>query len=378
MRSVRGRRLVPVLLATGVFVGAASAVGAQVDLADPAARTVWSASCVSTPSGELVVYGRGWASAPVDLEVIDQAGTSVGRGSALAAAGAFQGRVGLGAAPASTALRVTATQAGGSATYEVTVRPTCTPTVNAVVTGTLCGAAGQPMALDVSVRGLPANTFDRLVHAADLAGPAESISRVQPARPNGDYVISLTVANVPDRTVPVTVQARRTAGGALVYATTNVTLPPVCTTGTGVTTTVPRGSATTVPKTVPTTAGPAPGGVTTLPPSLAPFPGTASGTAPGPPSLSLSPTLGQAGQAATVAGRGFAPSATLVLRWSVGIGEWTVRAGGDGSFRTQVLVLPNDVEGPRSLVVEDDTPTASYLVVPGTERPAFGGVFLRS
>ena len=260
MRALRGRRLVPVLLATGVVVGAASAVGAQVDPTDPAARTVWSASCLSAPSGELVVYGRGWASAPVDLEFVDQAGTPVGRSSAQATDGTFQARVGLGAASASSALRVTATQGGGSATHEVAVRPTCTPTVNAVVTGTLCGATGQPMVLDVSVRGLPPNTFDRLVHAADLAGPAESISRVQPARPNGDYVVSLTVANVPGRTVPVTVQARRTTGGAFVYATTDVTLPPVCTTGTGVTTTAPRGSDTTVPRTVPTTAGPVPGG----------------------------------------------------------------------------------------------------------------------
>ncbi len=48
-------------------------------------------------------------------------------------------------------------------------------------------------------------------------------------------------------------------------------------------------------------------------------------------------------------GRRLRPSAAVILRWRPGIGQWTVTAGGDGSFRTQVLVLPDDVEGPRLL-----------------------------
>jgi len=96
-------------------------------------------------------------------------------------------------------------------------------------------------------------------------------------------------------------------------------------------------------------------------------------------SLELSPALGRAGEATTVAGRGFAPSQAVTLRWRPGIGTWSVTAGGDGSFRTQVLVLPNDVEGPRVLeVVGGGVNPAGYLVVPSSEQPAFGGLFVRS
>jgi hypothetical protein len=88
--------------------------------------------------------------------------------------------------------------------------------------------------------------------------------------------------------------------------------------------------------------------------------------------------VGRGGETATVSGRGFAPSRPVTLRWRPGLGQWTVTAGGDGTFRTQVLVLPKDVEGPRVLEVDGGgAAPVPYLVVPGSEQPAFGGVFVR-
>jgi len=182
------------------------------------------------------------------------------------------------------------------------------------------------------------------------------------------------VKAVPVRVVPVSVEARQ-ADGTFRFATALVSLPPACS-GPGPTTTAP--ATTTVPRIQPIgplTTTPVIGGLTPLAPSVAqPRPPRPSG----PPSLSLSPSLGQSGQAATVSGTGFAPSSEVTLRWRPGIGEWTVRAGGDGSFRTQVLVLPNDIEGGRMLdAVGELKASASYLVVPASNQAAFGGVFLR-
>lgn len=376
------RRFLPVLLVLTVVVGLASAVGAQVD--GPAPRVVWAASCVAPDASELVVYGRGWASAPVSIEVADQAGTSVGGGSTPVATGRFQTRVALSVPSGASSLRVTAAQGGGPEKHDVSVSPPCSPTITAVA-GSSCVAAGQPVVIDVTVRGAPASTFNRVIHHADLFGPAEIVNRSQPPRSTGDYALTLTAPNVPSRVVPVTVEAQRPKGGPPAYATTTVGLPPACPPPETSSTTAPKTSpVTTAPASSSTTAPPA-GAVSTLLPSPAqPIPGGFATR----PSLSLLPSLGQAGQAMTVVGTGFSPSANLTLRWRPGIGAWTVRVGGDGSFRTQVLVLPNDVEGRRSLEVVESpggpaepervaTTSASYLVVPASGQPAFGGVFLR-
>lgn len=373
------RRWLPVALVASVVLGVATSVGAQVDPSPPGGAAVWSVSCVNPGSADLVAYGRGWSTGPVAIEVRDETGSLLGVGAATPSeaaggAGQFQTRLQVGA-PAEATLRLVATQPGRSAEHTITVG-SCSPTIIAVATGS-CALAGRPVLVTLTVRGAPPSAFDVVVHHVDLYGPAEAVDRSQPNRPNGDYSFPITVPNAPDRVVPVTVEARRTSGG-FAYATAMVGLPPACsqpnsTTAPSSPTTVP---GTTQPPGATTTAAPAsPGPLVTLPPSRFPLPVPATG----PSALVLRPTIGRTGEATTVTGSGFAPSSTLTLRWRPGIGEWRVRAGGDGSFRTQVLVLPNDVEGRRVLeVVEGGTTSAVYLVVPSSDQPAFNGVFVRS
>ena len=360
----RSRRWLPGLLVAAALVVAASAAGAQVDPGPPLA--VWASSCVASGPSELVVYGRGWEAGTVTITV------GTGEGSATAASGVFQARVAI-TAPAEGPLVLTAKQgAERTAQHTIDVSSSCSPSVSVVVGGLACLAPGQLVPVNLTVAGTGTRTFD---HYVDLFGPAETINRSHPAPENGSYTLSMLVRNVPGRIVPVTVEATE-AGGTFTYATTNATLPPECaspetTTSTAPPTTVAPTPETTAPPATPAPAAPA----APLPPAVAP---PSFGLPSAPPSLSLGPSLGQAGQATTVAGTGFGPSTPVTLRWRPGIGEWTVTAGGDGSFRTQVLVLPNDIEGPRRLeAVGTATASASYLVVPGSQQPAFGGVFVR-
>ncbi|MEO5680099.1 MAG: hypothetical protein ABIS47_10560 [Acidimicrobiales bacterium] len=371
----RSRRWLPVLLVVAVVAGAASRVGAEVDPRGAVGPSAWAASCVGPGPSELVVYGRGWASGPVTLEVqVD--GQDIGSTTAPTPSGVFQARVAITVPAGATGATLIASQGQPTARQEIVVGSPCPLTVAAVVSATPCAASGQAVPLDLSVKGAPPS-FDQVRHYADLFGTAEAIDRTQPARDSGDYTLRLMVPNRPGRLIPVTVEAREASTGrAFTYATASLTLPPTCAASTTVTTapaTTAAPPATTAP---PTTAPPAAlGPVTTLPP---PPTRPAAGFLTGRPEISVSPTVGQTGQAATVTGRGFAPSALVTLRWRPGIGEWTVAAGGDGSFRTQVLVLPKDVEGPRVLEALGATPaSAGYLVVPGSDQPAFGGIFVR-
>lgn len=375
-RARLGRRWLPVLLVAVLVLGVASSGGAQVDPADPSAPSVWAASCVTPGAAELAVYGRGFVAAPVAVEVTDQSGALVGAATAGAtdrqgAGAVFQARVALAMPTGATTLLLTATQSGRQDEQTITVSSSsCTPTIS--VTGpATCATQGQPVPITVTVRGAPLETFDLLLHHIDLYGPAEAVDRTQPPRPNGDYTLPLRVPGVPGRVVPVTLEARRVAGG-FAYATTSFSQPPAC----AVPTTAPppppvTNPATTQPTSAVTTATTAPP-VSFLPPVVRPPVTT------GPVTLAVSPALGRTGEATTVTGSGFPASVTLTLRWRPGIGEWPVTTGGDGSFRTQVLVLPKDVEGPRVLeVLEGGAPPASYLVVPSSDQPAFGGVFVR-
>lgn len=362
---MRSRRWLPALVVVAALVGVASAAGAQVDPSPGPA--VWTSTCVAPGPTQLVVYGRGWQPGLVRITL---GGVDVG--TATPASGVFQTKVTI-TAPADGEV-VLAAEGAQTATYRITVSGAC-PSISAAVPEGTCGAAAQQIEVDLTVSGLAAAegpaTF---AHYVDLFGPAERIDRRQPTVTNGGYTLKVLVGNVPGRPVPVTVE--RNVGGTFTYATAIVALPPACAPGTTATTAPPTttgpGPATTAPATTapPTTAAP----VTPLPPLVLPpsfLPG-------GAPSLSLSPALGVAGQATTVAGTGFGPSATVTLRWRPGVGEWTVRAGGDGSFRTQVLVLPKDIEGPRVLEAIGAAPaSAAYLVVPGSQQPAFGGVFVR-
>lgn len=362
------------LLVVALVLGVASSGGAQVDPLDPSAPAVWGASCVTPGASEMVVYGRGFIPTTVALEATDQGGAVVGAATAAAverqgAAGTFQGRIALSVPAGASTLLLVGAQSGRRAEHSVAVSSSCAPTISAVG-AVSCAVAGDSVPITVTVRGAPTAAFDLLLHHVDLYGPAESVDRTQPPGSSGDYALPLRAPNVPGRVVPVTVEARR-AGNGFAYATTLFTMPPAC----AVTTTAPPPTATTVPATTqptnaPTTATTAPV-VTILPPVTAPRSGVRV-------TLALSPALGQAGEATTVSGTGFAASAVLTLRWRPGIGEWKVTTGGDGSFRTQVLVLPKDVEGPRVLeVVDAGAPPAPYLVVPGSDQPAFGGVFVR-
>lgn len=373
-------RVVLLLLVVAGVLGVATTSGAQVEPPDPPSPAVWATTCVGSGDSELVVYGRGLAPGAVELQVRDEGGAVVGTASATASerpglGAVFQGRVAISVPSDASRLVVVATQPGQEQQHTVDVRGSCTPTITGVSSAP-CALAGRPVDLTVTVRGATTSSFVRVVHYVDLYGPAEKVDlTTEPPRPDGAYAFPITVANVPERIVPVTVEAR-TADGSLAYATARVGLPPACsqptiaptTATTAPTTTRPAGATTT------TVAG-APGSSTTSFPPIGPFqprpgPGDSDGLA-----LTVSPALGRAGEAATVTGRGFAPSAPVTLRWRPGIGEWTVVAGGDGSFRTQVLVLPNDVEGPRVLEAAG-APPVRYLVVPRSEQPAFGGVFL--
>lgn len=377
----RASRAVLLLLVVTVVLGVATTSGAQVQPPDPPTPAVWATSCVSPGAGELVVYGRGFAAGAVELQVRDQAGAVVGTASVTAAerqtiGAVFQGRVAVAVPADASDLLVVATQPGLEEQHSLSVRRSCSPTITGV-SAAPCALAGRPVDITVTVRGAPTTTFDRVVHHVDLYGPAETVDlATQPPRPAGDYAFPITVANVPERIVPVTVEARRT-DGSLTYATTRVGLPPACSQPTTAPTSATTAPATTGPAGATTTVA-RPGATTTSFPPIGPFQPRpdAGGPSSGGMALTLSPTLGRAGEAATVSGRGFAPSATVTLRWRPGIGAWTVTAGGDGSFRTQVLVLPNDVEGPRVLEATG-APPVRYLVVPGSEQPAFGGVFVR-
>jgi hypothetical protein len=375
-RAHAGRRWLPVLLVAVLVLGVASSGGAQVDPLDPSAPSVWGASCVAPGTTQLALYGRGFNAGAVALEVTDQSGAAVGTATATAvdrqgAGAVFQVRLALTLPEDASTLTVAAAQSGRQDDHVILVGSSCAPTIT--VTGpATCATQGQPVPLTVTVRGAPQETFDVLLHHIDLYGPAETVDRTQPPRPNGDYARPLQAPGAPGRVVPVTVEARRAAGG-FTYATATFTFPPAC----AVPTTAPplppvTVPATTQPTSAATTASTGPP-LTLLPPVTRPRIDAV------PVALTVSPALGRPGEATTVTGTGFPASATLTLRWRPGIGEWKVTTGGDGSFRTQVLVLPKDVEGPRVLeVAEGGAPPAPYLVVPGSGQPAFGGVFVRS
>ena len=380
-----GPRWLPLLLGVAVVVGFASSVEAQVGATG---RRVWTATCVSPGATELVAYGAGWAPGAVDLKVTGLEGAEVGSGSATAVdrsgTGVFQVRLPL-SGPGPGSLKLTAVQGAGSAEQVMLAAPSCpgVPSLTATVPDPAevpCVPAGRPVDVAVEVRGT--NGFPFVVHHADLHGPAEVVERTQPSRPTGDYTFPLRVPNVPGRLVPVTLEAQR-VDRSYAYATTNVTLPPACAAPT-TTAPPPGGPAPGPAATAPGTTQPPAATVTTAPaapPATVPassLPGFPRPAPSGSTGLALSSSVGRAGEVVTVSGRGFAPSQALILYWRPGTGAWPVTTGGDGSFRTQVLVLPNDVEGPRVLdVLGGGATPLPYLVVPGSAQPTFGGVFVR-
>ncbi|MEA2498911.1 MAG: hypothetical protein QOH26_1316 [Actinomycetota bacterium] len=90
------------------------------------------------------------------------------------------------------------------------------------------------------------------------------------------------------------------------------------------------------------------------------------------PHLSFGSAVGTLGSVAEARGRGFPPRTKLVLRWSEGAGSVRVLTDGKGRFEVGALVFPNDVLGPRRLVVEGRRfrpVRIRFLVVPSTASP---------
>jgi hypothetical protein len=138
--------------------------------------------------------------------------------------------------------------------------------------------------------------------------------------------------------------------GAAARAVYVVPCPPATTT---------TAATTTSPTTAPSTTTTATTTTTTVPPAT---PGAV---------LVVSPPLGPPGFVTIARGSGFEPG-PVALTWSPGLGTTSAVAGDDGTFTVQVLVLPNDRLGPRTLVASGtvSVATASFLVVPNTMKPA--------
>jgi Tol biopolymer transport system component len=100
--------------------------------------------------------------------------------------------------------------------------------------------------------------------------------------------------------------------------------------------------------------------------------------------LRVDPPIGPSGIVAIATGTGFPANAPVVLTWSVGITATAlapVFTDSTGAFTAQVLVVPGDQEGPRTLravVTLSGVPatpaTAPFLVVAGTAAPPVSGL----
>lgn len=97
------------------------------------------------------------------------------------------------------------------------------------------------------------------------------------------------------------------------------------------------------------------------------------------PVITISPATGPAGYATMVSGTGFPLGTTITLTWDRGLTAKrpiVVTTDETGAFRVGAYILPNDVEGRRTLVAgtpqdPDAFPgvSATYLVVPGSGQP---------
>lgn len=96
------------------------------------------------------------------------------------------------------------------------------------------------------------------------------------------------------------------------------------------------------------------------------------------PVATYTPTIGPPGIVTVVTGSSFPPGAKVRFAWSFGItAPTTVTVRPDGTFVTQMLVLPHDALGPRALVLHgftgpafgDVTLNPQFMVVPGSPEP---------
>lgn len=138
------------------------------------------------------------------------------------------------------------------------------------------------------------------------------------------------------------------------------TVPTTTTAASGVTTTAGPGEAT-------ITTG---GSGTTLPDVPTATTIVIPPTTPG-ATLSVSPPIGVPGFVTVARGSGFSPG-PAELSWLPGQGLTQVEVGTDGSFVVQVLIMPNDRLGRRTLVAtgQATTATTEFLVVARSVKPS--------
>jgi Tol biopolymer transport system component len=104
----------------------------------------------------------------------------------------------------------------------------------------------------------------------------------------------------------------------------------------------------------------------------------------GVPKLVVRPTSGPPGLVVIARGTGFPPNAPISLRWSVGITATPLAptvSDATGAFTAQVLILPRDRVGKRSLRAVASVPglvvdpvSAAFLVVTATGEPPVSGL----
>ncbi|MEA2461857.1 MAG: hypothetical protein QOH90_2034 [Actinomycetota bacterium] len=90
------------------------------------------------------------------------------------------------------------------------------------------------------------------------------------------------------------------------------------------------------------------------------------------PHLSFGSSVATPGSVVEVTGRGFPKGKKLLLDWNVGAGSLRTKANARGRFKVGMLVFPNDLLGPRRLVVTGrrfEKMRVKFLVVPGTAAP---------
>jgi Tol biopolymer transport system component len=102
------------------------------------------------------------------------------------------------------------------------------------------------------------------------------------------------------------------------------------------------------------------------------------------PKLTVEPRSGPPGLVVIATGSGFPPNAPVALRWSIGITATPLQptlSDATGTFTAQVLVLPRDRVGERTLRavatvpgVKVDPATAPFLVVTPTGQPPISGL----
>jgi hypothetical protein len=97
------------------------------------------------------------------------------------------------------------------------------------------------------------------------------------------------------------------------------------------------------------------------------------------PRLSVSPDVATYGEAVQVTGTGFPPGQSIALSWTIGLGSATTRVARSGTAVATMVIFPDDVIGPRTLLATSTTRVlarASFLVQQPPQEPPFTTVKL--